>query len=61
MAACGGLAGSLWDVSPPPEERIARSFWWPPDLDGPMLRSSRLGDDGNDDAGDDGIDGRTRA
>ena len=45
-------------MSPSPKERIARSFCGPPDLDGPMLRSSRLGDDANDDADDD-EDGRT--
>ena len=49
-------------MSPSPKERIARSFWGPPDLDDPMLRSSRLGDDETDDADadeDEGIDGRT--
>ena len=58
VATCG----ALWDGSPPPKERIARSSWGPPDLDGPMLRSPRLGDDGDDDADDaddEGIDGKT--
>ena len=46
-------------MSPSPKERIARSFWGPSDLDDPMLRSARLGDDDADDADDEGIDGRT--
>ena len=68
VAACGGLWRPVAACGPrvrPLKKELLDLSGGPPDLDDPMLRSSRLGDDGTDDADDaddaddEGIDDRT--